>query len=94
VYDDVPKSSTRHRGAFRLPVPPSSLLMPPVSLEKLLAPLNTIVQWLNCQSRQSQSHQQPQESSYIDFLATQPPEFAEAMDPLDANHWLRVTEES
>jgi hypothetical protein len=25
-------------------------------------------------------------------LATQPPEFAETTDPLEANHWLRVTE--
>jgi hypothetical protein len=31
-------------------------------------------------------HQQPQESSYFDFLATQPPEFAETTDLLEANH--------
>jgi hypothetical protein len=33
-----------------------------------------------------------QQSSYFDFLATQPPKFVEATDPLEANHWLRVTE--
>jgi hypothetical protein len=31
-------------------------------------------------------------STYFDFLAIQPPEFAEITDPLEANHWLRVTE--
>jgi hypothetical protein len=45
-----------------------------------------------CQVGRSQQHQQPQESSYLDFLATQPPEFTEVTDPLEANHWLQVTE--
>jgi hypothetical protein len=36
--------------------------------------------------------QQHQDSSYVDFFATQPPVFAETMDPLEASHWLRVTE--
>jgi hypothetical protein len=44
------------------------------------------------QAGQSQQHQQLQESSYFDFLATQHPEFTETTDPLEANHWLRVTE--
>jgi hypothetical protein len=39
-----------------------------------------------------QQHQQPQESSYLDFLATHSPVFIETIDPLEANHWLRVTE--
>jgi hypothetical protein len=92
-YDDVPESSICRRGTFRPPVPPPSPLTPPASLEQLLAPLNAIVQRLATiderQAGQSQ-HQQPRESSYFDFLATQPPEFAETMDPLEANHWLRV----
>jgi hypothetical protein len=29
---------------------------------------------------------QPQDSSYLDFLATQPPVFTEMTDPLEANH--------
>jgi hypothetical protein len=96
VYDDAPESSTHCRGAFHPLVPPPSPPMPLVGLERLLAPLNAIVQKLAAiderQAGQSQSHQQPQESSYFDFLATQPLKFAEATDPLEANHWLRVTE--
>jgi hypothetical protein len=95
-YDEVPESSNRHRGAFCPPEPPPSPPTPPTSLEQLLAPLNAIVQRLTaideCQAGQSQQHQQLQEFSYFDFLATQPPEFAETTDPLEANHWLRVTE--
>jgi hypothetical protein len=70
-YDEVPESSNRHRGAFHPHVPPLSPPMPPVSLEQLLTPLNTIVQRLTAidehQVGQSQHHQQPQESSYFDF---------------------------
>jgi hypothetical protein len=46
VYDDVPESSTRRRGAFCPPVPPPSPPMPLVCLEQLLASLNAIVQKL------------------------------------------------
>jgi hypothetical protein len=95
-YDEVPESSNRHREAFYPPEPPPSPPMPPTSLEQLLAPLNAIVQRLividESQAGQSQQHQQLQKSSYFDFLATQPPEFAETIDPLEANHWLCVTE--
>jgi hypothetical protein len=95
VYDDVPKFSTHHCGTFHPPIPPSSPPMPPVSLEQLLAPLNAIVQKLaaidECQAGQSQPHQQSQESSYFDFLATQPLKFVEVTDPLEANNWLQVT---
>jgi hypothetical protein len=70
--------------------------MSPASLEQLLAPLNTIVQRLvaidDGQAEQSQQHQHPQESSYLDFLVTQPLEFIETTYPLEANHWLRMTE--
>jgi hypothetical protein len=96
VFDDVPESSTRRRGTFGPPVPLPSPPTPPVSLEQLLAPLNAIVQRLAAiderQAGHSQQHQQSQESSYLDFLATHPPEFAETTDPLETNHWLRVTE--
>jgi hypothetical protein len=67
-----------------------------VGLEQLLAPLNSIVQWLVAinerQAGQSQQHQQPQESSYFDFLATHTPEFTKMTDPLEANHFLGMTE--
>jgi hypothetical protein len=96
VYDDVPESSTCRRGEFRPPVPPPSPLTPLASLEQLLAPLNAIVQRLAVidehQVGQSQQHQLPYNSSYLDFLATQPLEFAEMTDSLKANRWLRVTE--
>jgi hypothetical protein len=36
----------------------------------------------------SQQHQQPQESSYLNFLATHPPVFTKMKDLLEANHWL------
>jgi hypothetical protein len=92
MYDDVPESSTHHRGTFRPPVPPPSPPMPLVSLEQLLAPLNTIVQRLTTideyQVGCSKRHQQPLESSYHDFLATHPPEFSETTDLLEANHWF------
>jgi hypothetical protein len=96
VYDDVLESSTHRRGAFHPPVPPPTPPMPPVSLEQLLAPLNAIVQMLAAidgrQAGQSQPHQQSQESSYVDFIATQPLEFAKATDLLEVNNGLRVTE--
>jgi hypothetical protein len=96
VYDDIPESSTHRRGAFYPAVPPPSPPTPPVSLEQLLALLNAIVQRLTAiderQAGHSQQHQQPQESSYLNFLATHPPVFTETTDPLEANHWLHVTE--
>ncbi len=46
VYDDVPESSTRYRGAFRPLVPPPSPPAPLASFEQLLALLNAIMQRL------------------------------------------------
>jgi hypothetical protein len=41
-------------------------------------------------------HQQPRhqerDSSYSDFLATHPPVFADAIDPLEADNWFCTTE--
>jgi hypothetical protein len=89
-YDDVPESSSHRRGAFRPPVPPPSPPMPPVSLKQLLASQNAIMQRLveigECQVGRSQQQQQSQESSYFNFLETQPPEFTTMTDPLEANH--------
>jgi hypothetical protein len=31
-------------------------------------------------------------SSYVEFLATQPPTFTEASEPLEADHWLHTIE--
>jgi hypothetical protein len=41
--------------------------------------------------RQQPRHQE-MDSSYSDFLATHPPVFANATDPLEADSWLRTTE--
>jgi hypothetical protein len=37
-----------------------------------------------------EQHQQPQESSYFDFLATQPPLFTETTNSLEPNHLLHM----
>jgi hypothetical protein len=37
-------------------------------------------------------HQHVLESSYTDFLATHPPMFTEASDPLEVDNWLHITE--
>jgi hypothetical protein len=94
-YAEVPESSNHRRGAFRPLEPQPTPPTPPTSLKQLFAPLNAIMQRLTTiderQAGQSQQHQQLQESSYFDFLATQPPEFAEMMYPFEVNHWLRMT---
>jgi hypothetical protein len=41
--------------------------------------------------RQQPRHQE-RDSSYSDFLATHPPVFADAIDPLEADSWLCTTE--
>jgi hypothetical protein len=92
VYDDVLKSSTHHRGAFHPHVSPPSPPMSLVSLEQLLVSQNAIMlrsaKIGEYQAGHSQQHQQPQDFSYLDFLATHPLEFAETVHLLEANHWL------
>jgi hypothetical protein len=70
---------------------------PPVSLEQLLATQNDLMSrlvennechWAECQ----QPRHQERDSSYSDFLATHPPVFADATDPLEADSWLRTIE--
>jgi hypothetical protein len=70
----------------------------PVSIEELLAAQNELMRVL----MQNEAHhgvghpqyyrQQDMNTSYSNFLATHPPVFARAKDPLDANDWLRTTE--
>jgi hypothetical protein len=59
-YNEVPESSTHHRGTFYPPVPPPSPPTPLVGLEQLLAPMNAIVQRLEAigerQAGQPQQH--------------------------------------
>jgi hypothetical protein len=76
------------------PPPPP---LPPVSLEQLLATQNGLMRRLveNDEYRGAE-HQQPRhqetDSSYSDFLATHPPIFADATDPLEVDSRLRTTD--
>jgi hypothetical protein len=69
---------------------------PPVSLEQLLATQNDLMRRLMendaCRGTEHQQpHHQERDSSYLDFLATHPPVFADATDPLEADSWLHTT---
>jgi hypothetical protein len=47
----------------------------------------------HCGAGRSQNHrQQDMNTSYSDFLLTDPPLFSRAKDPLEADDWLRTTE--
>jgi hypothetical protein len=76
------------------PPPPPS---PPVTLKQLLATQNDLMRRLiENDERRGAERQQPRhqerDSSYSDFLATHPPIFTDAIDPLEADSWLRTTE--
>jgi hypothetical protein len=80
-----------HGGA---PPPPPQ---PPVSLDQLLATQNYLMRRLveNDEHRGAERQQprhQERDSSYSDFLATHPPVFADATNPLEADSWLHTTE--
>jgi hypothetical protein len=45
-----------------------------------------------CGAEHQQHRHQKRDSSYSDFLATHPPVFADATDPLEAYSWLRTME--
>jgi hypothetical protein len=92
---DSPKGSLEC-GCGQVPrggAPPPS----PVSLEQLLATQNDLMRRLienderRGAERQQQRHQE-RDSSYSDFLATQPPVFVDATGPLEVDSWLRITE--
>jgi hypothetical protein len=70
---------------------------PPVSLEQLLVTQNDLIRRLieNDENRGTECQQpyhQERDSSYSDFLATHPPVFADATDPLEADNWLHTME--
>jgi hypothetical protein len=95
---DIPEGSVgRGRGQVPCSDAPSPPPRPPVSLEQLLATQNDLMRRLvkNDERRgaeRQQSRHQERDSSYSDFLATHPPVFADAIDPLEANNWLYTTE--
>jgi hypothetical protein len=101
---DAPEPSNAHAGAATnelrnaahgtsSPPPPP---LPPMSLEQLLAIQNELMRVLteNLMQREARlSHcHLGVETSYTDFLVTRPPTFAEAIDPLEADNWLRIIE--
>jgi hypothetical protein len=95
---DIPEGSVR-RGHGQVPhgsAPPPPP-RPPISLEQLLATQNDLMRRLvENDERRGAKRQQPwpqeRNSLYLDFLATHPPVFADATDPLEADSWLRTTE--
>jgi hypothetical protein len=89
---DSPEGSTgRGRGQIPCGAAPPPPPPPPVSLEQLLATQNDLMRRLvENDERHGAERQQPQhqerDSSYSDFLATHPPVFADATDPLEADN--------
>jgi hypothetical protein len=88
---DIPEGSVGHgcgqvpRGGAPPPPP-----RPPVSLEQLLATQNDLMRRLvendeRCGAECQQSRHQERDSSYLDFLTTHQPVFADATDPLEAD---------
>jgi hypothetical protein len=95
---DIPEGSV---GCGHGQVPRDSAPPPPprapVSLEQLLATQNDLMRRLvENDERRGVEHQQPRhqerDSSYPDFLATHPPVFADATDPLEEDIWLPTME--
>jgi hypothetical protein len=92
---DIPEGSVG-RGRGQVPrggAPPP----PPVSMEQLLATQNDLMRRLveNYERRGAERQQprhQERDSSYSDFLATHPPVFADATDPLEVDSWLCTME--
>jgi hypothetical protein len=92
---DIPEGSVG-RGHGHVPhdsAPPR----PPVSLEQLLATQNDLMRRLvENDERHGAECQQPRhqerDSLYSNFLATHPPIFADATDPLEADSWLHTME--
>jgi hypothetical protein len=90
---DIPKGSVGRGQVPRGGAPPP----PPVSLEQLLATQNELMRRLiendeRCGTEHQQPRHQERDSSYLDFLATHPPVFADATDPLEAGSWLCTIE--
>ncbi|WVZ93490.1 hypothetical protein U9M48_039465 [Paspalum notatum var. saurae] len=61
---------------------------PPPELATMVAQQGQIINML----AEEQQRRYPQEISYTDFAALQPPIFTVATDPLDADDWLRIIE--
>jgi hypothetical protein len=90
---DVPEPSTGRAGASHpapcgtAPTSPTPPLPPmlPIIIEQLLATQNELMLALVENMGHQLYHQQVLDSSYMDFLVTHPPTFAEASDPLEVD---------
>jgi hypothetical protein len=95
---DAPEPSNGRAGATTNELRNAAHGTPPphVSLEQLLATQNELMRVLTGNLVQHEAcppHRQPGvETSYTDFLVTHPLMFAEAIDPLEADNWLRIIE--
>jgi hypothetical protein len=99
---DIPEGSAGHghgrgqasRGNSPTPPPPC----PPVSIEQLLATQNELMSMLvHIEAplgveRLQHHHHSDMNTSYSNFLATNPSIFSRAKDPLEADDWLCTTE--
>jgi hypothetical protein len=98
TFDVLEASVGRGHGhATRANAPPSLPPRPPISLEQLLATQYDLMRLLmENETRRGADQQLPRlldkDSSYSDFLVTQPPIFDKVMDPVEADHWLCTTE--
>ena len=89
--------NSQQLGQNEAPLPP-----PPTLAEAIAALLNarteqTELMRLLVQNTARTRRQEPlapggQQSTFGDFMATHPPVFSEAEEPLDADNWLRVIE--
>jgi hypothetical protein len=82
----------------RIPPPPPPPLPP--TMQELMAQQNEILRQLAQRQPPPQhygggDHQRhPTTATYKEFLSTQPPLFTREEDPLDADVWLRVCQDS
>src|SRR5687767_3292060 len=86
-------NNRNQRGQQAPPPPP-----PNPNMEQFIAAQMQILQGLTAAVQQLQQNQQPQQQQYAplardkhrDFMSHHPPTFSHAVDPLDADDWLKV----
>jgi hypothetical protein len=88
LHGNISEGSNSQAGAP--PRPPT----PPVSIEHLSSTLNELINTLMKNNKRGcpTAPGQPQDSTYLEFLVTHTPLFAEATDPLETNNWHRNIE--
>ena len=86
-------TANRGKGGQGAQPPPSSSLTQAIAA--LIADRNEQTELLRqlVQSNAGRGRQAPVETDYVGFLATQPPLFHKADDPLEADAWIRTIED-